>query len=451
MLTPKLKVLQQTIKRLMRRGAIGSMEKVLAKSHAADLAFLLTDLSEAERDKVIGGSATDDKRAEIIGHAEPKIAAQILSRAEPERAVELLRLVEPDDVSDILGEMPSEAADELLHLMRVSDRSEVEELSRYDSETAGGIMSPRFFALHRDTTIREAIEELQKRSEELEMVFYLYVVNERDQLLGVVSLRQLVVTRPDTRLFDIMISDVIKVTADVDQEEVARLASRYGLLAVPVEDDSNRLVGIVTVDDVIDVLREEATEDILRMAGAGDELVDQETVLGSAFSRFPWLLVTGALGVLAALILAGYKETLQLNAVAVYFMPAVLALAGISALQSATIVGQSIGQGRMTWGLVLRQIGVSALLGTFFGAGLAIFAGYWWIAGGNQSIWGAVFLGLGITAAMISAAIVGGVLPPLLARLRIDPTLAAGPAITVVGDLVGLVVYLSIGSLGLLF
>jgi magnesium transporter len=451
LLTPKLQMLQDTLKRLMRRQAAGSLEKVLNKTHAADLAFLLPHFSSHERKLLFERCANDERRAEILAQADSDVAAQVLENLQRDLAVELLHRMEPDDVSDLMEHLPEELADELLARMRAAERSELEELARYDSATAGGIMSPRFFALHRDTTANGAIEALHRADADVEMAFYVYVVNEVGQLLGVVSLRQLVTSKPDKTLFEIMISDVIRVSPDVDQEEVARLASRYGLLAIPVVNGSNKLLGIVTIDDVIDVLREEATEDILRMAGAGDELVEQKTVLVSAAKRLPWLLATGVGGALGALLIAAYATTLASFNPLIYFVPVVLGLAGVTGLQSSALLSQSIAQGRMDLASLgyafLRQAASGLLLGVISGGLVALFAWLWLIRGQGGQVMAAVVLGSGIAAAMAAASALGVLLPILLVKARVDPALASGPAVAIAADLVGLFIYLFVAHL----
>jgi len=451
-LTPKLQMLQDTLKRLMRRQAAGSLEKVVTKTHAADLAYLLPHFSTRERTLLFQRCQDDERRAQILSEADSDVAAQVLTAMPRDDSVELLHRMEPDDVSDVLEHLPQELADELLERMRAADRSQVEDLSRYDSATAGGIMSPRFFSLHRDTTAKQAIEALHQADSDVEMAFYVYVVNEADQLLGVVSLRQLVTSKPDCKLFDIMITDLIRVTADVDQEEVAKLASRYGLLAIPVVNGSNRLLGIVTIDDVIDVLREEATEDILRMAGAGDELVEQKAVLTSALRRLPWLLATGLGGVVGALLIAAYSGTLLRVPVLVYFLPVVLGLAGVIGVQGAAFITQSITLGRMDLASMgrafLRQVASGVLLGVLSGTLMGCFAWLWVLRGhpGNTVV-AAVVLGGCIAAAMVSAAVLGVLMPILLVRIRVDPALASGPFVAIGADLVGLAAYLVIAGI----
>jgi magnesium transporter len=277
------------------------------------------------------------------------------------------------------------------------------------------------------------------------------VVNEVDQLLGVVSLRQLVTRKADTTLLDMMTSDVISVRASEDQEAVARLAARYGLLAIPVVDDSNKLLGIVTVDDVIDVLQEEASEDLLRMAGAGAAPAESTSLAMSLSQRLPWLIAAGIGGAGAAGILIAYASTWKRFEPIVWFMPLVLGLCGVVGIQSAGVVAMKLIQGRVERRFlhVLRNIGVGALFGATCGGILALVFGIWCAIEGTLSdpIGRSLLLGAGVTTALGSSAVLGTLLPVALARLNMDPTWATGPTVAIIVDIVGLLAY--IGMMGL--
>lgn len=451
MLSPKLQVLQRTVRRLIRRGARGPLEKVVKKTHSADLGYLFADLADAERREILACCASDKKRAEIIASADVDLAAKILIEMGAVRAAEILHHLEPDDISDILEHVPAELMTELLQRMHKSDRHEVEDLSRYESATAGGIMSPRYLALNRDTTAKEAIEQLQKRTDELEMVFYIYVVNEVNQLLGVVSLRQLVTTSPETKLLDLMASECVRVHPEEDQEEVAKLTSRYGFLAIPVVDDSNKLLGIVTVDDVIDVLREEAAEDVLRMGGAGPELVDQQNIFRSFMTRLPWLTATAIGGVISATVILIYSEHIHRYLPTVFFVPVLLSLVGVAASQSAAILSQSIAMGR-AGSQMLMQVGKQTLIGFFLGSiyGLGLMAiAYIGLIKGFVTVDApplmlSATLGAAVTVSIASASTIGGLFPMMLARIRLDPALATGPIVAIIADVISIAIYFGV-------
>src|SRR6266702_128807 len=241
----------------------------------ADIADILEQLDAEEAGAVLGALDTETA-ADALNEIEAPLQSEILSELDPERASDLLEALAPDDAADILADIPQEEAERLLSLMPVTDAQPIRELLRYGGETAGGIMTTEVLSLAQDLTVEEALVYLRQHSEHLEMIYYLYIVDAEQHLVGVVSLRQLVVAEPSTRLHDLMDTDVPKVTTDTDQEEVARIISKYDLLGVPVVDGDNRLVGIVTVDDVIDVLHEEQAEDFSEIAGASVEEFEEE-------------------------------------------------------------------------------------------------------------------------------------------------------------------------------
>jgi magnesium transporter len=283
------------------------------------------------------------------------------------------------------------------------------------------------------------------------MVFYLYVVDDRQHLVGVISLRDLITSKPKKKLSEMMIVRVHSVNPLTDQEEVAQIVSRYNILAVPVVDDANKLMGIITVDDVIDVIREEATEDFLQMAGAGR---DRDILMKSAFSnaktRVPWLFASWMGGMLVASIITTYEETLGQVLALMAFLPIIIGMAGNVGTQTATIIVRGIATGRVSTTnalkLVFKELQVGFLLGGLYGlllggAGyLLSFIGYMDV-GVMTSIELGVTVGLGIILSMATAAFVGALVPVLLHRINLDPAVATGPFVTTSVDILGVVVY----------
>jgi magnesium transporter len=258
-----------TLRRLLRRNAVPNLRKILGKTHPADIAAVLSHFVPEQQLKLLGLAGKESRQAEIISSLVIGNAAALIEVMELNKAVTLVREMSGDDRADLLGELDEDLAHKILAAMPDEESDEVAALLRYDEATAGGIMSPDVLTIPDDIGAAEAIRIVQE-SADVEMAFYLYVVNDHHSLVGVLSLRQLVTSRPEVLIKDIMNPQVVSVRTDVDQEEVARLVTRYDFLAVPVVDETNTLVGVVTVDDVIDVLKEEATEDILKMAGAGE-------------------------------------------------------------------------------------------------------------------------------------------------------------------------------------
>ncbi len=271
----RIDVVLDSVKRLLRIGATANLLNLLQKQHPADLAQVFGSLLDTERQAVFSILVERSARLamETVSEMGPEAGAKLLTGRSAEEIAKLLQEIPSDDAAALIDYLPDELSSEVLELMRRRESGQVESLLEYGEQTAGRIMNPQVFALSEDLTVGEAITALQS-SRDVEMVFYLYVVDARRHLVGVTSLRRLLLVSPETPLKRIMTPEVTSVRVDTDQEEVARQVASYNLLAVPVVDEESKLVGIVTVDDVIDVIKDEATEDLLRLAGvSGDERI----------------------------------------------------------------------------------------------------------------------------------------------------------------------------------
>jgi magnesium transporter len=368
-----------------------------------------------------------------------------------DQTVKLLSAMSGDDRADILGAMDEELAEKILQAMPPEESDEAAELMRYGESTAGGIMSLDFLSISEDVTASEAIRIVQE-SPEVEMAFYIYVVSSHGLLVGVVSLRQLVTSKPDVKLHEIMNPHVVAVRTHEDQEEVARIVSRYDFLAVPVVDDTNKLVGVVTVDDIIDVIREEATEDILKMAGAGEDLDEKQSIPRSVIQRAPWLFAAWLGGIVASFIIAHYEDTLQKYLPLAAFIPILLGMAGNVGTQSLTIVVRGLATRRIDvkhfWGVAVRELVVGIILGLLYGAALGAM-GFFQLHGdeGLNIIMIAAVVAGSAAVSMTMAALVGAVTPLMFARMHIDPAVATGPFVTTTIDVLGVLVYFNMATL----
>src|SRR5574339_1281218 len=267
----KSDIVIQSVQQLLRRGAITNLSKMLGRMHPADIAKVITHLSSPkEKREVFELVRGESKRGQVLSELDTDSITQVLADLLQSDIAWLIKDLAPDDVAYILGVLPEERAKEILSLMRTEDSTEVADILKYPKDTAGGIMTTEFFALSEDATAQDAIRRLQQATD-AEMVFYIYVTDKDDRLVGVLSLRQLLTVPPATPLKNIMTRDLISVAVDMDQEEVSRQVASYNLLAIPVVERDGKLVGIITVDDVVDVIREKATEDMLKMAGAIEE------------------------------------------------------------------------------------------------------------------------------------------------------------------------------------
>ncbi|MGD9238757.1 MAG: magnesium transporter [Desulfobacterales bacterium] len=445
MQTDRNKILVESIKRLLRRGATTHLGNIVNKTHAADLSAVFRSLSLMQQRKLFDMITDIEQKGILFSELDEDTFLDLIEEMKLEDIVEILEQMPTDDVADLLGRLPEEKSDAILEKMKKAESEEVEGLLRYEDDTAGGIMVPDFIALAEDVTAKDAIESLQKEHSEVEMPFYLYVVDDYGKLVGVSSLRQLVLVPPDTPLKEFMATDVFSVQTSMDQEEVAKIVARYDILAVPVVDQTNRLVGIVTVDDVIDIFRREATEDILKMAGVGEEFVETKSVLKSTRTRLPWLFASCVGGVIAILIIGKYEGTLHRIAALAAFIPVIMGMGGNIGTQSSTIVVRGLATGRLhirdLWSVVFKELSIGFILGLVYGILIGSVA---------QVSYRMEVLAISVCFAVISsmsvAALIGSLVPMGFARINIDPAVATGPFVTTAIDIISVSFYFMIAT-----
>src|SRR5918911_3454 len=342
----RIDLVLDSVRRLLRVGASANLLNLLQKQHPADLAQIYSELQDKDREAAFSVLAERNGRLamEAISELGPEAGAALLATRSAEEIAKLAQEIPSDDAAALIDYLPEELSAAVLDLMRPKESGVVENLLEYDEQTAGRIMNPHVFALNEDMTVGEAITELQT-NRDVEMVFYLYVVDERRHLVGVVSLRRLLLVSPETPLKRIITSDLISARVDTDQEEVARQVASYNLLAIPVVDEENKLAGVITVDDVIDVMKDEATEDIYRLAGvASDERVF--TPPAETFrKRLPTLAIQLLTLFAAAAVIALFEPTIGLFPVLAIFMPIVAGMGGNAGTQTLTVVVRGIALG----------------------------------------------------------------------------------------------------------
>ncbi len=443
------RILTESIKRLIRRGANPNLRKIVNRTHAADLSIVFRSLSLNNQQKLFAMIEDIEQKSVLLSELEEYTFLDLIEHMDVDEIVEIFDFMPTDDVADIIGKLSREKSDLILDKMKNEESEEVEELLGYEDDTAGGIMVPDFIALRENMTAREAIESLQKEHQDVEMAFYLYVVDEIGRLVGVISLRQLVVVKPDMELRDFMTTDIFSVSTDRDQEEVAALVSRYDILAVPVIDEQNTLVGIVTVDDVIDILRKEATEDILKMAGAGEDFIETQNVVKSTKIRLPWLFASCMGGIFAFMIIGHFEESLVKYAYLAAFIPVIMGMGGNIGTQSSTIVVRGLATGRLDvrdfWPVVSKELAVGTILGVIYGGLIGIAAQ---VRFGVEVPSGmlAVSVSLAVLSSMSVAALVGSLVPMLFEKFHIDPAVATGPFVTTAIDIISVYCYFKIAT-----
>jgi len=438
----EITILRDTFRRLLRRRATTNIVKLIDKTHPADLALLFRYFNDIEQDEIFSDLKESENTAEFLSELDESIAIRLLENESPERIAQILEKASSNEQAYLMGLVDEKYANSVIDLLKAEKQEELEEMMAYPEDSAGILMYTDVFTLHEDTKAKDAIYALQDQ-EGAEMVFYLYTLDNDGRLTGVISLRDLVTTPGDTMLKDIMSKQIHVVRPETDQEEVARIVSQYNFLAVPVVDSEERLLGIVTVDDVVDVIREEATEDFLQLVGAGK---DREILLKSSWEnarmRVPWLFASWVGGILAALIIGIFDDVLKSTIALAAFIPVIMGMGGNIGTQSSTMIVRGLATGRVSLEnsvkILFKEIRVGLILGILYGLLLGVVAIFQFI---DVSPMIGIVVGLSICISMIIAATIGSLVPLILNRFEIDPAIATGPFVTTAIDILGVAFY----------
>jgi magnesium transporter len=299
----------------------------LQNLHPADLADILDDLDESERMSVLD-SLDEDVAADTLAEAEAETQQQIIEGLAPESASEILEEMDPDEAADLLQEMDQEKAKAILAHMDIDDSSDLQKLLQHKEDTAGGLMTTEYATVFSDFTVQEAFSHLRLIAADIEIIYYMYVVDPEDRLLGVVSIRDLLSANTLQKVSELMDDDIVSVTPETEQEEVATLMNKYDYMAIPVVNNHSQLIGVVTIDDVMDVMEEEASEDIFKLAGSSDEELNYTSPLQACKARLPWLLITLCTGFITSSILKDFMNAFNEVLVLAFFVPVVMAMGG---------------------------------------------------------------------------------------------------------------------------
>lgn len=433
---------------LIRRALEGQPDEEtlagLADLHPADLAEVFEQLDENEQDQLI--QLLDvPTTADLLEELDDDETLEAIEDLTPGRLADLLDEMEPDEAADILGDLPPAQAAVVLGQME--DADEVRPLLGYPDETAGGLMTTSFVALRRQTTAEQAIQFIREVSPTSDIPYYLYVVDRWQKLNGVIGFRELVIARPETTMQEIMDPDVITVAVGVDQEEVARLMSRYSLAAIPVVDANERLVGVITHDDILEVIEEEATEDIYRLANVSDTELEPDSPLGEQVrGRLPWLFLNMLTALFASWVVSNFESLIGEIAILAAFQSVVAGLGGNSGSQNIVMVVRALALGRMDskkiWEVLGRQVLVGLIQGLMVGS---VVAAVITLLRGDYHL-GLILL-LAMTANMVVAAVVGTLVPLFLAKIGKDPAVASTILLTAATDSFGFFIFLTLASI----
>ena len=439
------KVTLEQIREHIAQGETVALLRLFDDLQGADIAEIVSLLDEGERTSVFRNLSPDDS-ARVFEHLDYRLQSQLLVSLGPDRAREILGDMFSDDLADLVGELNPGQADEVLSLMEDADAEEIRDLLSYPETSAGGIMTTELVKLDHRKSVDDAIKSIRADAEHLESVYYVYVTKD-GKLVGVVTLRQLIIASPAAKLKDIMEDNVVSVRAEVDQEEVARLLSKYDFIAMPVVDSHNRLLGMVTIDDVLDVLSDEATEDISKFGGTLP--LDEPYLTASVYSMFKkrigWLLVLFVAQAFTSVIMKSYEVVLGSFVSLAFFIPLLIDTGGNAGSQAATLVirGMAVGEVNIKHAakVFFKEMRVGLLLGAVMGVvtyGRALMMG--------ESAALALTVTITIVSIILMAVLMGSILPMILKRLKLDPAVVSGPFITTFVDTLGLLIYFVVAA-----
>jgi len=420
----------------------------LHKLHPADAAVLLSHLSPAEAKKALHW-LPPERGGEVLAELDDHFRARLLEGDDSDRISALLEDLDSDDVADVLADLPEKTAQQVLP--KLEDAQEVVQLLGYGEETAGGIMAAEYFAVLRSWSVQQVIEEMRRRVHELPDLLEVFITDETGRLEGTASLKSLLLSAPDALIGDVMRLEVVSVPTHEDQEAVARIMERYDLLVLPVVDGQGHLMGQITIDDVVDVIREEAEEDIQRMGGLSGDEQPTDSVWQMVKSRLPWLL--GGLGGagLAALVVGSFDEALQQAVILAGFIPIIMATAGNVGIQSSAVAVQGLASGDILGGDIRRRLGKEMTVAMINGIAAAavialVILALSSVASIHEPARLALTAGLALVTVILMAAVIGATVPLILHRLGIDPALATGPFITTSNDILGVLIFFQLAT-----
>jgi magnesium transporter len=424
-----------------------ALDSALDDLHPSDIASIINQLTLPQAMAVFQ-HLTVEQAAEVLAETSPETTRHLLESTAPERTAQILGQLETDDVAEVVSELGLEhsEAEHLLSDLSASDKDEVRELLSFPERTAGRLMTNKFAALGPDATAHEVLEYLRLHAETLETVNEAYVVDGNDYLLGVMPMRLLLLASANQPCREFMISEPLTVPPEADQQDVARIIARYNFQALPVTTPEGRILGIVTVDDTIDVLMEEFNEDYLKLVGSDAEEMDRRSPAQVARLRLPWLMGTMVIELFAGGVISRFDHVLKEVILLASFMPVISAISGNVGLQAAAIVVRGLDTGHVSlhnwWRALAKEMSSSLLMALVCGLVLGTVGAVW-----SQHVPFGLIIGGSMTASMFTASCLGTLIPMISKRMGFDPATSAGPFETAFQDVIGFAVFLWLASL----
>lgn len=415
--------------------------------HPYDQASFFKELDEEHREKIYH-YLSPEEMATLFENLEidDDEYKDVLAEMNPNYAADMISKMYVDDAVDVLNELEKDQAVSYLTIMDEEAAQEIKDLLHYEEYTAGSIMTTDFVSISANQTVRSAMYILKNEAPKAETIYYIYVLDEQKRLLGVISLRDLIVNDDDTMIADITNDRIVSVSVGEDQEEVARKIKDYNFLALPVVDFQNHLLGIITVDDVMDVMEEEASDDYSKLAAVSDMDTIDRNPLSAARKRLPWLIILLFLGMMTASLIGRFEETLNKVAILAVFIPLIAGMAGNTGTQALAVAVRGIATGDLEkenkWKLIVREAGTGLITGAICGILVSIIIFIW-----KGNIFLGILVGISILCTLIVATLAGALIPLIMHKFKIDPAVASGPFITTINDLISILIYFGMATL----
>ncbi len=428
----------------LKEGKKKEFQNIMEELQPYDMAQQYQHLPSKHRSKFLLFSSIEQLTG-LIQELEKDDQIDLLYKLGIEKSTKVLDLMENDDVASLLTDLDQEKIEELLSEMKQEESEIVQNLMNYAPETAGRIMNNRYVWIPMHYTVRDAVDKLKHFAELAEYLNYLYVIDEQKKLVGVVSYKDLLLGDLHDKIEEIMYSRVVKVDVDTDQEEVAKLISRYDFVSIPVIEEDNKLVGVITVDDIIDVVIQEANEDIEKLSASGKAIDFNTKPLTAAYRRLPWLILLLFIGLVSGSIIDGFSATLEQVVALAFFMPMIAGMTGNTGTQSLAVVVRGLVSNDLTLKqviqLIFRELWVGVIIGITCAIMIAIIAYVW-----QGSFTLGVVVGSSLLITLIIGTLAGTIIPLILYKFKVDPAVASGPLITTINDILSLLIYFGIAT-----
>ena len=435
----------ETLKEMIEKKLEFSIIDLFSNLHAADIAELIDNLDEEDRLRLFSLLEVD-KASEVILELSDTSREQLIEDLSNEELTDIIEEMDSDDAADLIAELSDEQARAVLDAIEPDESEEVKELLKYPEDSAGGIMQSELVSVRRGATINDAFQAVAEAADDIENIHDIFVVEDDNRLIGTVPLQRLITTKRFTPVVDLIDKDIVSVTADMDQEEVARLFKKYDLVSVPVIDAGKMLLGRITIDDIMDTVDEETSEDIYRIAGLGEDDTVFNTPAESVKKRLPWLFLNLMMALASVFVIGFFEDTIKFMVVLAFFMPVVAGLGGNAGGQTLALIVRGMALGEITFEnakrILLRQLAVGVANGIAVGIVIGLIA---WLWKGIPVL--GLILGLAMIVSVFAGTFVGALIPLALKRLKLDPALGSQIFLTAFTDAFGFLSFLGLATL----